>query len=233
MTVPHQMSAAYEALVDALRETAESANNGRVLSPKPIGGSFVATDKRHQARLNSQLFCKQWRCRSAAKTADVVHILIEVQELIDLQEKLLVSSTVRVNYFCDYGEMARLLQGFHYDYQHPPQDGQHPLFHAQTDDRLIEPDGVMKQDFVYKVTDEKPICFPHARIPTSDMTLGSVLLALVADHFEPYFFSKFREQFLILQNRLPHPNCAVLRDNLKFPAQTEHLKSNHWYAKSA
>jgi hypothetical protein len=158
-----------------------------------------------------------------------VDILINVQETILLPTLVLTQSTVRVNYFEIKGHAAKMVECIHYDYVHPPQDDQHPVFHAQFDDKPITPDGGLRGSFNYTVEFKGFRCFKSARIPTADMTFSSVLLSLAADHLGGSFFQSFKEKVLSLQDRLPHPDIEDLRRSLG--SRCTHLKSSHWFAR--
>jgi hypothetical protein len=106
----------------------------------------------------------------------------------------------------------------------------HPLFHAQLCSDHIALDGFSAGEigFEYQIDPAPASCFRDARIPTSDMTLPSVLLCLAADHFEKPFFCQFREEATVLQQTLPRPAFNSLRQSIA--AAPDHLRSSHWFS---
>lgn len=222
------MAAAYELLVEAFRSAGEDSNCGPVsFSPPPRKG-FISDAGARNATFGCTLLLQRWRWRNSSRSTDTVDILLKAQETIQLDPLVLTRSTVRLNYFVVTNSRARMIECVHYDYCHPPQDDQHPIFHAQFGDEPILPEGSLKAEFGYPIDRDGFCCFKNARIPTSDMTLSSVLLSLAADHMGESFFKGFRDRFLALRENLPHPAIEDLKWSL---TNFTDLKSSHWFAR--
>jgi hypothetical protein len=139
-----------------------------------------------------------------------------------------------VSYFQTTGQTAHLRGSVHYDHISPPQDDQHPYFHAQLYSDPVMPAGEVKAYFDYTVDSSCFRPFNHVRIPTADMTLSSVFLCLAADHLPQACFAEFRERFLALQDKLPHPLLDDFRGSFGLGANAQrptHLKSSHWFTR--
>ena len=83
-------------------------------------------------------------------------------------------------------------------------------------------------DLQLKLQEPSSECWVTTRIPTSDMTLASVLYCLVADHLGAAFFGQFAERVHSIQERLPPPGFDALKDSIQ--KSLAHFKSSHWFA---
>jgi hypothetical protein len=137
----------------------------------------------------------------------------------------LIKSTVYANYLIVSDSTGRLVQSLHYDFVAGGQPC-HPLFHAQLTHELAAVEGI-EVDIELKLQDEPNLCWVTTRIPTSDMTLASVLYCLVADHLGPGIFDEFQKRFLSIQERLPRLSYGALKDSV---SKSGHFKSSHWLA---
>jgi hypothetical protein len=235
ISVPHDLSDAYEGLLTGIQTAGDSANCGPVYSSMPLKNAFNKGTNADEANFDCVIYLKGWKWRGSSHTTATIDILVKVQEILRLRPTLqLNSSTVRVSYFETVDQIARLRGSIHYDHIYPPQDDQHPSFHAQLDNHAVEPEGEVKAYFRYTVEPSKFDPFNHVRIPTADMTLSSVFLCLAADHLPRECFAGFKKKFLELQDRLPHPIIDDLRWSFNLGAGANrpiHLKSSHWYTR--
>lgn len=145
-----------------------------------------------------------------------VHILIEGIEKIAMPSKQIIHSTVKVNYFEVIGPPVKMqmtpLESIHYDYEEPPRTA-HPLFHAQLSNDLI--DGVQKRaESLRNYNFDKSALTGRLRgirIPTAHMSIVSVLVGLIADHYP-----KLLPEILIAINKasLPKAHCRNLYDKV-------------------
>lgn len=234
--VPNWLSDAYEGLVSSLQNAGENSGCGSVRCPRPPKGAFRPSNKKGHAIFDCTVFLRQWKWRASSRSTDTIDIWLHSQEVIQLKPDLiLVKSTVRVSYYEVAGQTAKLTACVHYDHSSPPQDDQHPFFHAQMAPDSGEADDELKNFFDYGTIQRDSFRpFKFLRIPTADMTFGSVLLCLAADHLQPLFFKQFREKFCSLQDRLPHPSIDDFRWSFGLGGTGQHpahLKSAHWYAR--
>lgn len=228
-TLGYKHKAPYESLVEALSRAIEGTS--KVQLSKPTGDAFssMGSDK---VSFDCKLYIKDlnWRPTEAGGKAKTIHVLVHAQEQISkvsTDEIFLSKSTVRVAYYLPEADKLKLQSCIHYDYNLSPVDDQHPYFHAQLDAVPVEGDG----DINVAIHPDKVSCFKGLRIPTSDMTLSSVLLGLAADHLNPDGFKDFRDKILGILPKLPHPNIEALKTRLTMQADTGHFKSSHWYGK--
>jgi len=235
VSVRYDLWSPYESLVNALGKAADQAGCGDIWTSPPIG-SWLQPSENGDVELDGYLHLARWKSR--CEHSKLVHILLHAQETIldDRGGPMLLKSNVRVYY---YRTDATLLQSVHFDYGKP--QAAHPLFHAQVSN--VEPSGLSTGEaeelrFGFTAGAAGLTCYRDARIPTSDMTLPSVLLCLAADHLDSddasqdkRFFREFRDELLRLQDRLPKPSIPSMLDSLK--AQSDHLHSSHWFAHMA
>jgi len=229
MGVSNKMSSAYESLVEAFRSAGEDSNCGPVSSSPPPKKGFTCDARAEHATFGCTLLLQRWRWRNSSRSSDTIDILLKAQETLQLDPLVLTQSTVKLNYFVVKDERARLIECVHYDYNYPPKDEQHPVFHAQFGDEAILPEGALKAEFAYPIDRDGFCCFKNARIPTADMTLSSVLLSLAADHMGAKFFNDFRDKFLSLRENLP---CPAIDDfKWSIGSNVSDLKCLHWFAR--
>lgn len=213
---------AYEQLVEAFAEVAESANAGTVHSLPPRE-CFSFTNG-HTTYLN-YMYLKEWKWRPG-KSKEKVSIVLKAEEVFNDDRFEVTKSTVCVSYYTE--NPWELLHSVHFDFDGPWPN--HPIFHAQvTHEGVQVPIELTRQLKLDEVRDTTVLkCFKTARIPTSDMTLSSVLLCLVADHMPSDYVHEFLTKLQNLDSRLPQPHCEDIRSSLQ--SNGPHFRSRHWFA---
>lgn len=224
-SLPFRTKNNYDLLVSAFEDAAGEANCGLLQATRPLSAKFLpAPDDCNTFEAYIHLY--EWNVRSTSGK-ERVHILLHVQETIECATRRLTHSTVRVGYFQVQDNRAILLHSVHFD--HGPTQDAHPMFHAQlTSETFNLPKTVAQElEFAYE---QVPCngCFKNARIPTSDMTLPSVLLCLAADHIQFRVFCDFYEKVQSIQAELPQPIYETTRASIE--ASPGHLRSSHWFA---
>ncbi len=223
--VKYEVSSRYEQLIVAIEDAANQANAGIVHRRQSLVGCF------HKHSDNVTFCCylvmENWKWR-AAKTSEIVTIVVQVTETLSKDAGTLVESVVGVSYFEMKGAKPAVLHSIHYDFGPPLKC--HPTFHAQFSAQpFIPPSEEISQlncDLDFENSTSR--CFKNARIPTSDMTFASVLLCLAADHIGGQFFAEFKAKVLEIQELMPKPSCESLQMSLQ--ADRSHLGSSHWFA---
>jgi hypothetical protein len=225
---PNKVGSAYESLLEAFRAAVEDANLQIAIPARPVRSCFVQTGDATTAAFKECIYLKGWPCRrlAGAKRLDVV---IRALETFARPSWSLVKSTVYLNYFVVSDSTAELVQALHYDFVEGGQPS-HPFFHVQLSDEPIPEDDLRSTGFDLQVRlpAQPNQCWVTTRIPTSDMTLASVLYSLVADHLGEGTFSQFAKDVHPIQERLPLPNCQAMRKS--FQESMTHFKSSHWFA---
>ncbi len=220
---------AYDNLLAAFEDSSIEADCGFVEKVCPLSGCFRPRNH-DRIEFACTIHCKDWKWKSttSSRLQKKVSILIHAREAIRKRDRTLLSSVVQVNYLAVEDGQSQLLQSVHFDYDLCHRD--HPVFHAQiTDDCIaiadteVEP---LKIDFAFP----NPTCsrLRSARIPTCDMTFGSVLLCLAADHIGGKIFSEFRSRAMELQQKMPLPLMPKLRRSLV--TEFTNVRSSHWFA---
>jgi len=221
--VAYAVRSQYETLLADLEKQADQSDCGTLNAT----GRFTREDN-GRIHFECFLYLRDWRARgSSAK--ERVHIVVQVQETMVEKQPVCVleRSTVRVSYFNIENGLAQLLHSVHFD--HGDEEAGHPVFHAQlTRERISLPEETAGElEFEFPEGEVAEV-FKNARIPTSDMTLPSVLLCLAADHFKGEFFVDFLARVKELQANMPQPIFAQTKQSLRtFP---DHLRSSHWFA---
>lgn len=225
--VPYALTSRYERILNALSDAASQSNTGFVYSRQSLVPCFRRLGD--SIIFDCYLFLRDWR-RRPTTSKDKVEIVIHIQETMDGTATSLEKSTVRIGYFnADGGNLAPL-HTVHFDYG--PNEDLHPTFHAQLSPEPIVIPAEYHEELSCELQFPPPqfrlTCFPWARIPTSDMTLPSVLLCLAADHIGGSFFREFRSQLIEIHREMPLPAFDSLRDSFK--ASDTHIRSDHWFA---
>jgi hypothetical protein len=127
------MTSQEKALRDFAQFAGTRADCGEVAVAKPVLSCF-RSDGAGEVSFDCTLYLKSWRWKGVS-TKERINILIQAKERIRRADRVLLSSTVCVNYFTSSDRQMQLLQAFHYDYD-PAQKG-HPLFHMQVTNRCI------------------------------------------------------------------------------------------------
>jgi hypothetical protein len=226
LTVPYNVVSAYESLVEEFRKAVEGAN-GQLLVAAPLKSRFLRAGD-DNVNFDFFLYLKGCPCLKLPprKRLDV---LIRARETLERKAWSLIRSTVYLNYLVFSNSKLRAIRCLHFDFQEGGQSG-HPLFHVQLMDDLIPHD---LQSFGIELT-PKPAHQSHhewipSRIPTSDMTLASVLYCLAADHLGNDKFAQFQERVRTIEERLPILRFSALKKSLD---ASKHFKSSHWFSHS-
>lgn len=230
MALPGRVYDAYDRLLQKFREAAENASVGTVRFRPSIHACFASS--RGESEFDCYLYLKDWRWRPrVGQGGDIVSIVVRAREVIRHAPLEILKSNVGVSYFKVENECAKLLQTIHFDFAEPKDDkDNHPVFHAQLTGKAIAiPESQAKEiRFDCQVDQTQVPCYRDARIPTSDMTLSSVLLCLVADHMLAHFVQQYMKALKQIENNLPVPRCDALRGSLA--EGSHHVRSWHWFA---
>jgi hypothetical protein len=222
--LPYSVTQPYEALLTQLNDAADKSD---CADTRGIANFKTGNDGR--AYLDGYFHFANWPARSSS-AKERVHILVHVQETICKQHLnyCLERSTVRVNYFRVENGEAFLMHGIHFD--HGLEEICHPVFHAQVaNDAVALPDEIAGElEFAFVLHPRPSEVFKNARIPTSDMTLPSVLLCLAADHLKAEFFPAFLSTVRELQAKMPPPIFTKTKQSIH--DEPDHLRSSHWFA---
>lgn len=224
--VPYGLKQPYETLLNELDDKASMSNCGLV---KTFGRFERSENDNSRVVFNSFVRLANWAAR-ATSDKESVDIIIHIQETIHEQQHnkfVLERSTVRVSYFTVEGQEAKLLHGIHFDYG--PEQQSHPIFHAQLTNETVDLSAETAKELefsIQQVSSHKP--FKNARIPTSDMTMPSVLLCLAADHIKSDFFGEFLSRVKVLQEQMPQPTFGKTCQSIQ--AAPHHIRSSHWFA---
>ena len=222
----------YEQIVQKLEDYCGESDCGYVKKPQSILSRFQPAGTNAEC-FDCWLYLRDWKERSSSGK-NRIDILLHVQETIERPGRLLLRSTVHVNYYQINGDKASLLQSVHFDYGQEDEDGQeqtaHPFFHAHitSEQMQLAPEDAAELGFDRKLTNDEARCLRDSRIPTSDMTFPSVLLCLAANHFAKDHFLGFRNELIEIQNQMPQPAFDAIRASLR--AESSHLRSSHWFA---
>jgi hypothetical protein len=226
-SVPYDVISPYEALLAALDDTAARANCGFVKYSKSLL-PFFEQQADGAVAFRCHIHLQEWRARGSSRR-ERIHMLIHAEETFRRARptSILLKSTVRVSYFAIEENRTRVLQTVHYDYG--PVQPLHPEFHAQLSSEVVQlsAQDATELEFPYHPNPAHDVC-KSARIPTSDMTLPSVLLCLAADHIEAGFFPEFLHCVRDLQDKLPQPPDGTTRQSIL--ASPRNLRSSHWFA---
>jgi hypothetical protein len=223
--VKYSVTSAYERLVQEMDAAANRANAGTVR----FRSSFVPCFARNAEGVTFDCFLvlENWKWRGA-ETSERVTIVMQAHETMTPDVSSILTSVVVLSYYDMKEGKPSLLHSVHYDFGRPLDC--HPTFHAQlTHKPIVLPEKESTElNCSLTFTDEKSRCFKNARIPTSDMTFGSVLVCLAADHIGGSFFTEFRDKALEIQNTMPRPDYTFLQNSIA--ANLTHLRSSHWFA---
>jgi hypothetical protein len=221
--LPNAVISAYESLVNALQQASENAN-GYVSWTKPLASRFRLAERDNDVvEFDAYLHLDEWKARRSTMS-----ILVHARERIRRSTQALIQSSIHLSYYGVEGRVARHFHSLHYDYG--AAQLHHPIFHCQLCHDAVElsPDVAAELAFDYQRAASTASCFREARIPTSDMTLPSVLLCLAADHLKDSFFEDFFEKVRAVEDKMPLP--AFDRTKNSIVANPEHLRSTHWFA---
>lgn len=228
ISTPSKVRSAYESFLEAFSEIVQGANRNVSFPDAPVASCFTDSGRGTTVEFKRCLYLKDWPCRKlpVSKRLDVAVMALEE---ITRDSWLLKRSTVYLNYFVVSNATALLVQSLHYDFVEGGQP-HHPFFHVQLTHEPI-PEADLRStgfDLQLKLQEPSSECWVTTRIPTSDMTLVSVLYCLVADHLGAGFFGQFAERVHSIQERLPPPTFDVLKDSIQ--KSSAHFKSSHWFA---
>lgn len=225
--LPYPVINAYERLITALENASAQANVGNMFWSEPLISRFSRDPRNDDLVLFEAFFhLAEWPARGQQ-----ISIVIRAREAISRATTKLVYSSVHLAYYDVDPESftSRHLHSVHFDY-----DGEkdyHPVFHVQLckDEVPLPPGYAEKLGFTYQNEVSTVTCFGRARIPTTDMTLASVLLCLAADHFDKRpLFIEFLEAVRTLQEGMPLPDFESTKQSIaRSPGD---LRSSHWFA---
>jgi len=228
ISMPSKVRSAYESLLEAFCEIVQGADRKVLIPDTPVASCFTSSGEGMTVEFKRCLYLKDWPCRKlpAGKRLDVA---LMAREEITRESWLLKRSTVYLNYFVVSDATAFLVQSLHYDFV---EGGQlhHPFFHVQLTHETIPEADLRSTGFDLQLKLQEPLseCWVTTKIPTSDMTLASVIYCLVADHLGAGFFDQFAERVHSIQESLPHPSFDALKDSIQ--KSSAHFKSSHWFA---
>lgn len=225
MAVPYRISGMYERLLVNFEDVALRANAGTVHYQRCATSCFSRSASAIEFECYLVLMGWPWR---AGTTTERVNIVLQAQEAMSTNASSLTRSTVRVSYFAQQDETVEFLHSMHFDFGIPPQQC-HPLFHAQvSDEPIVPPDDVLRElDCDLLIPQQKGRCFKNARIPTSDMTLSSVLLCIAADHLPIEYFAEFRGMIEECESEFAQPTFDPLQESWQ---RNRRFRSVHWFA---
>lgn len=176
------------------------------------------------------LYVKNLPCKylGGGKRLDVV--MVGLEELDRVDPWRVKKSTVYLNYFVVSNGKAQLVQALHFDFDEQVQ-ADHPWFHLQLSNELISDEDRRSAHFDLELqpSAQSDECRVTTRIPTSDMTLTSVLYCLAADHLRGDIFGQFAERVDPIQDRLPPLRFDALKSSVE--KSSLHFKSFHWFAR--
>jgi hypothetical protein len=223
--LPYDRTSAYERLLNKFVEAVEEAG-GQVKEPDAPVVSCFTRQGTASVEFKRCLYLKDCPCRRKPKGLRL-DIAISILEKIALNGWSLDQSTVYVNYFLVEGRKASLVQALHYDLSDVDQEC-HPFFHVHLTAQRVCLSEFSDVDLGIDSRVDKPETAIATRIPTSDMTVASVLYCLAADHLDPSIFEKFASAVHGIQGELP----AVCFDHLQgsLDKNRTHFKSSHWFA---
>jgi hypothetical protein len=230
---PNKIRTAYEDFLGSFQIAVEEAN-GQVFAPdRPIGSCFTDSG-RATVEFKRCLYVRGLPSRrlNRSKRLDLIVMGLEELERGTGDNKdlwTLRKSTVRLNYIVVSDASGKLVQSLHFDFDQAGQ-ADHPFFHVQLGDELISPGEYPAGhlDFEWESPPEPSECYVTARIPTSDMTLTSVLYCLAADHLNGDIFKQFALKVDPIQDRLPPLRFEALKNSVAKAAF--HFRSSHWFA---
>lgn len=228
VSVPYTVAGPYESFLGFFREAVEDAD-ARVSTPDaPVQNCFTDSGEATTVAFKQCVYLKKCPCRGLSRDKRLDVVIMALEE-ITKGSWLLKRSTVYLNYFVVSNSEAHLAQSLHYDFEEGGQLA-HPIFHAHLTAELIPEADLRSTGFDLKLVLPDPArdCSVTTRIPTSDMTLASVLYCLVAHHFGEGTFRQFAERVHSVQGNLPAPNFDALRNS--FLKSNGHFKSSHWFA---
>jgi hypothetical protein len=215
--------AAYDSLVHALEEASTRSNVGFVEWTEPISSRFrVSQEDSDVAEFDAVLHLYDWKARDVK-----LSILVHARERIRRSTGGLLQSSIHVGYYRLRNSAAEQLQNIHYDYK--GEEAYHPVFHAQLCEDPVPLTAAQEAELSFTLprVGGPFVCFREAKIPTSDMTLGSLLLCLAADHIKGAFFNEFIASVRSLQTNMPAPVFESTKRSLN---GSDHLRSSHWFA---
>jgi len=225
---PSKVRSAYENFLEAFYATVHGANRNVSFSDRPVASCFTESGKGQTVEFKKCLYLKDWPSRKlpASKRLDIAVMALEE---ITRDSWQLKRSTVYLNYFVVSNATAVLVQSLHYDFQEGGQRD-HPFFHVQLTYETIPENDLRSNGFDLQLKLQEPPsnCWVTTRIPTSDMTLASVLYCLVADHLGAGYFDQFAERVHSILELLPSASFDPLRNSIQ--NSSAHFKSSHWFA---
>ncbi|HXN47734.1 MAG TPA: hypothetical protein VN893_13900 [Bryobacteraceae bacterium] len=223
--LPYDRVNAYERLLNSFATAVEEAGGEVRVPDVPLSNCFTSRGSAG-VEFKRCLYLRDCPCRRKP-TGVRMDIAVSVLEEITPDIWSLDRSTVYINYFLVADRKAHLAQALHYDFVREGQE-QHPFFHAHLTAQLVCLSEFHDTDLGVDRREGAPETPIGARIPTSDMTIASVLYCLAADHLEPAIFEKFAKEVRAIEDRLPMLRFDALKASLE--GNRDHFKSSHWFA---
>jgi hypothetical protein len=224
--VPYEVTNAYESLIEEFRNAVAGANGKVFPGYFPIQSCFVRSQENGKVIFKLGLYLKGCPCTKlpGKKRLDVQ---IKVLETLEKASWALTKSTVYLNYFILSKSKLQPVRLLHFDFQEGGQT-RHPLFHVQMMDEVIPEDiGSFGADIEPRMRLKSNQESIPSRIPTSEMTVASVLYCLAADHLGDGKFGEFAKRVCAIQSRLPKLRFEALKKSLN---ASKDFKSSHWFA---
>jgi hypothetical protein len=217
----------YTALWTAFVDAAE----GQTLTAVPLDarGAAIQRDRTTGVRsAHAEFFLKSWPFKSVSNRK-VVDIAVRVRETFSADLTKIVGATTQVAYFvrdANKDDCKPLLE-LHYDFETPVKEA-HPIFHAQlgaTDWELKNLQRMGLPGQIQRGSGTRD--YANARIPTTFMGFGPILVMLAADHLKP---RNFRRMMKVARGSDDDgkldPECTFLIDRI-LPVGIPH--ADHWY----
>ncbi len=226
MCVKSVVRSRYENLLAQLDHVGERANAGPVRRDNAVVRGFRPAGE--LVTFEYYVVLERWPARPGSQK-EYVDIIVRAREVLSGDASELVRSTVDVSYFSHGRSVDAHLHTLRFDFA--PSSARHPVFHAQLDPApLILPPDVASDINCRLQFDTAPArCCKEARIPTCEMTLGSVLVCVVADHVDADLFAEFFGSVLPILQQMPLPSYepAMFRS---ISGDCSRLGSFHWFA---
>jgi hypothetical protein len=223
--LPYDRVNVYERLLNSFASAVEEAGGEVRVPDVPLNNCFTS---RGSAGVEFKRCLYLRDCPCKRKPGGVrMDIAVSVLEMITPGTWSLDRSTVYINYFLVTDRKARLAQALHYDFVREGQE-HHPFFHAHVTAQLVCLSEFRDTDLGVDRREDTPETPIETRIPTSDMTIASVLYCLAADHLKPTIFEKFAKDVQAIEDKLPMLRFDSLRESLE--EHRDHFRSSHWFA---
>jgi hypothetical protein len=200
----------------------------------PRDSPFTFIFNKTNLLINAKVLFQRCYCRSVP--GQKVDIILQMDQTITKIAKSkknkvetfkLIKSTVRAYYFEILDTERKFIGGLRYDYE-VGQSIDHPIFHCQIDDSF---DDNLLTSFRLKNVTVSNISrqLRNTKIPTANMDLGSVMLSIMADHYNEDDFRKM----LTIQGKdwfkeMPHFEHQGFLNKIR-QDDNQSFRSHCWY----